>query len=74
MRTIGIFEAKNRLSELVAAAESGETVILTRNGRAVAQLSPVVGDKERAAQRIRTLRGLRVGVSEIRELIDEGRR
>ena len=74
MREIGIFEAKSRLSELVAAAESGETIVLTRNGRAVAELRPIVGEKQQAVARIRALRGLRVRANEIRGLIDDGRR
>jgi len=74
MRSVGIFEAKNRLSELVSAAESGETIVLTRNGRPVAELRPVLDEKRRAAARMRTLRGLHVRVDEIRGLIDEGRR
>jgi prevent-host-death family protein len=61
-------------SELVAAAESGETIVLTRNGRAVAELRPVADAKSRAVERIRALRGLRVHSDELRELIDEGRR
>ena len=37
---VSIAEAKNRLSKLVRAAEGGEEVTITRNGRAVAQLVP----------------------------------
>jgi prevent-host-death family protein len=37
---ISIAEAKNRLSQLVRAAEGGESVVITRNGRPVAQLMP----------------------------------
>jgi prevent-host-death family protein len=37
---VSIAEAKNRLSQLVRAAEGGEAVIITRNGRPVAQLVP----------------------------------
>jgi prevent-host-death family protein len=74
MRTVGIFEAKSRLSELIAAAESGETIVLTRNGRAVAELRPVATDREQAIARIRASRGLQVRPNEIRGLIEEGRR
>jgi prevent-host-death family protein len=74
MRSVGIFEAKNRLSELVSAAESGEVIVLTRNGRPVAELRPIIADKQQAAARIRAMRGLHVRVDEIRGLIDEGRR
>lgn len=34
-------EAKARLSELIAAAEKGEKVVITRRGRAVVELTPV---------------------------------
>ena len=37
---VSIAEAKNQLSRLVRAAESGEEVVITRNGRPVAQLVP----------------------------------
>jgi prevent-host-death family protein len=37
---ISIAEAKNRLSQLVRAAEGGESVVITRHGRPVAQLMP----------------------------------
>jgi prevent-host-death family protein len=38
---INMHEAKTRLSELVAASERGEEVILARNGKAVARLVAV---------------------------------
>jgi prevent-host-death family protein len=38
MKTYAIFEAKNRLSELVAAAQSGEEITITRRGAPVARL------------------------------------
>ena len=41
MATVGIREARKRLSELVAAAERGESVTITRRGRKVARLGPV---------------------------------
>jgi prevent-host-death family protein len=37
---ISIAEAKNRLSQLIRAAEGGESVVITRHGRPVAQLLP----------------------------------
>lgn len=37
---VSIVEAKNRLSELIRAVEEGERVIITRNGKAVAELAP----------------------------------
>jgi len=38
VRKVNIHEAKTRLSQLVEAAEAGETVILARAGRPVAKL------------------------------------
>ena len=41
MREVGVLEAKTHLSALLDAIEKdGETVIITRHGRAVAKLSP----------------------------------
>ena len=37
---MGISEAKAKLSELVAAAEAGEDVVLTRGGREAARIVP----------------------------------
>ena len=37
---ISIAEAKNRLSQLIRAAEGGESVVITRHGRPVARLMP----------------------------------
>jgi prevent-host-death family protein len=35
-------EAKNRLTELIRVAENGEKVVITRHGKPVAQLGPVL--------------------------------
>lgn len=40
MRTVGLFEAKNKLSELVEAARAGEEIIITKRGAPVARLVP----------------------------------
>lgn len=37
---ISIAEAKNRLTKLIRAVEQGEPVVITRNGKPVAQLTP----------------------------------
>ena len=39
--TVGAFEAKTHLSELLARAEEGEEVTITKHGRPVARLVPV---------------------------------
>ena len=41
MESIGLFEAKTHLSELVARAERGEEVVITRHNKPVAKLVPV---------------------------------
>jgi prevent-host-death family protein len=40
-------EAKNRLSELIRAAEDGEKVIITRHGKPVVQITPVPAESRR---------------------------
>jgi prevent-host-death family protein len=41
MESIGLFEAKTHLSELVARAEQGEEVIITRHNKPVAKIVPI---------------------------------
>ena len=38
---VSIAEAKDRLPELIDAVENGEQVVIVREGKAVAQISPV---------------------------------
>lgn len=38
MKAVGIFEAKTRLSALIADVECGERIIITRRGEPVAEL------------------------------------
>ncbi len=40
MRTVGLKTLKNKLSEYVRAAASGETVVITDRGRVVAEIVP----------------------------------
>jgi prevent-host-death family protein len=40
MKTVSIRDAKNRLTELARSVESGETIVVTRNGRPVLDLVP----------------------------------
>ena len=58
MTTVGIFEAKNRLSELVERAARGEEIVITRRGEHVARLMPprapdALGQAHALASRIR---------------------
>ena len=84
MTTVGSFEAKTKLSELLDNVEAGETVTITRHGKPVARLVPAsVGEDERARRRalIEEIKRKRVGWdrgakpgSTIPELIKAGRR
>ncbi len=83
MITVGSFEAKTKLAELLDKVEDGEVVIITRRGKAVARLVPARSE-EGAAQvrqvvedikRNRVGRGRRAGPgTTIAELIKAGRR
>ena len=44
---VGTAEAKNRLPELIRAAEGGEVVVITRHGRPVAQLGPPPAERRK---------------------------
>ncbi|MBI5707338.1 MAG: type II toxin-antitoxin system Phd/YefM family antitoxin [Armatimonadetes bacterium] len=41
MESVGIFEAKTHLSELVKRAAKGETIVITMHGKPTARLMPV---------------------------------
>jgi prevent-host-death family protein len=47
MRNVGIAEAKANLSTLVQRAAAGETVIITRRGKPVAQISAIKAPRKR---------------------------
>ncbi len=60
METIGAFEAKTRLSELLDRASRGETIVITKHGHPVARLVPGgPQDTERVAKAVERLRGFR---------------
>ena len=42
-QTMGLFEAKTHLSELVARVEAGDEIVITRHNKPVARLVPVAG-------------------------------
>lgn len=86
MTTVGSFEAKTKLAELLDKVEAGETVTITRHGKAVAKLVPVaaaIDEAERVRRRalVEEIMRWRVGKdrgakpgSTIPELIKAGRR
>lgn len=43
---VGAFEAKTNLSKLLDAVENGQKIFITRHGKRVAELSPVVPTKK----------------------------
>jgi prevent-host-death family protein len=51
MAQVGMHEAKTKLSQLVERAESGEEIVIARNGKPVARLVPVVGAASLASVR-----------------------
>jgi prevent-host-death family protein len=60
MREIGAYEAKTHLPKLLEQVEKGERFIITRHGRAVAELAPVGQRNESDVRRaIKDLRSLR---------------
>lgn len=80
MITIGLFEAKAQLGQLVNSAARGEVVVLTRRGQPLAEIRAVrpvavSGDVTSAIQGLRRWRGrVRAGAFDIAELVAEGRR
>ncbi|HKC27543.1 MAG TPA: type II toxin-antitoxin system prevent-host-death family antitoxin [Jatrophihabitans sp.] len=52
MTTTGLRELRQQASDLVRQAEAGETIIVTVNGRQVAQLGPVRRNQWRHATEI----------------------
>jgi prevent-host-death family protein len=57
MMTIGLAEAKARLSEMIDRVEAGETVVIARNDRPVAELRPLRRlSPEEAVAKIRAIR------------------
>lgn len=77
MSSVGLFEAKQRLSELVERVRKGESIAITRRGVVVARLVSTGLSRENrrdAARAIRVARqGVRLGALSLRALIDEGR-
>lgn len=82
-KSVGTFEAKTHFSNLLERVEKGETITITRRGRAIAKLGPVENTKNvdealAALKRIRA-RAKTFGVKkfdweEWKKYRDEGRR
>lgn len=78
MKRVGIFEGKAHFSALIHAAKNGETIVVTKNGEAVAQIGPVKSErgssKSKDAMKRILSSNLKLGKTTVRELIEEGRR
>lgn len=76
--SIGAFEAKNRLSELLERVARGERITITKHGRPVAMLvppEPVKLDPDAVVEEFRSLaKGNTLSGISLRELIEEGRK
>ena len=78
--TVGAYEAKTHLSELLEKVEAGEEITITKHGAPVAKLVPVkkeVSPEERVAaiERIQKLAsGLSLAGLKVKDLISAGRR
>lgn len=78
-REVSIFDAKAQFSRLVARAEKGDVVTITRHGKPVARLVPAPGaggaaDRPTLLRRLRAFRGRIEGPIDVRALVREGRR
>lgn len=79
MQTIGAFQAKTYFSKILEQVENGEQVIITKHGRPVAKLMPIMGaDRFEVSQTIQQLKQFclahKLGGLDWKELRDEGRR
>jgi prevent-host-death family protein len=79
MKSIGLFEAKQKLSELVERASAGERIGITRRGKLAAFLVPARGDVDlkevfaRIEEIRKSAKPLPKGMT-VKDLIEEGRR
>jgi len=78
MRTVGLFEAKQKLSELVERASAGEQIGITRRGKLAAVIVParsevsvaeIFADIEEIRKRAKPHKGFTA-----KDFIEEGRR
>lgn len=76
--SVGAYEAKTHLPRLLDQVENGDSVTITKHGRAVARLVPVRPRSSSTEDVIAALRsarnGVRRGSESVRNMIEEGRR
>ena len=68
MTTVGAFEAKTKLSELLDRVERGEEIVITRHGKPVARLVRSMAHEPAARQKATADELLAIG-SEFRKLV-----
>lgn len=79
LRHVPVFEAKNRLSGLLADVAAGAEIVITNRGVPVAKLVGIGPNFDRAAARqaaahlLEASKGARLDGLSIRDLIEEGR-
>jgi prevent-host-death family protein len=77
MRTVGAFEAKAKIAELLDKVAAGETVLITRRGEAAALLTPpekIQRSRAKALNELKRFRkSCRTGKVDIEALINEYR-
>ncbi len=82
MTEIDVLKAREKLDHLIERAEAGEEVVITRDGKAVARLVPIVPappaiDRQKVANAIAAIRKMSESASldglKIKDLIEEGR-
>jgi prevent-host-death family protein len=79
METVGAYEAKTHLTELLKRVAKGERITITKHGVPVATLQPANSAKKQPLREIidqikRFRSGHRLNGLSIREMIEEGRR
>lgn len=77
MSTVGAYEAKTRLPQLLREVGRGEIVTITRHGAPIARIVPVrsAGEERSLVEAFRQARvGVRRGEDTVAAMIAEGRR
>ncbi len=82
MESVGAFEAKTHLSELLQRVEAGSTITITRHGKPVARLVPISDPVDDAQQKrdhavdglLKLRKKYSLGKLKAKDLIDQGRK
>jgi prevent-host-death family protein len=83
MKSIGAFDAKTHLSDLLEKVARGESFVITKRGKPVASLSPLVSARTQGPKDViiefrkkyaKSLKKNKISRAEIIEMKNEGRR